>query len=97
VAVLRRLIAVLVEVLVRIDPAVWFALDLRRRSAVSWIPVALVLAFFVFAAGECLVAGNLAEGAFLSAIALTFFAVKLRAAAHPQEPYDTGRASGGRR
>jgi hypothetical protein len=94
---LRRLIAVVVEVLVRIDPAVWFALDLRRRSAVSWIPVALVLAFFVFAAGECLVAGNLAKGAFLSAIAFTFFAVKLRATAHPQEPYDTGRASGGRR
>jgi hypothetical protein len=57
----------------------------------------LVLAFFVFAAGECLVADNLAEGAFLSAVALAFFAVKLRATAHPQEPYDTGRASGDRR
>ena len=90
-AVLLRLI----EVLVRIDPAVWYALDLRRRSAVSWIPVALLLAFFVFAAGECLVAGKLAEGAFLSAIALTFFAVKLRATAHRQEPYGTGRASCG--
>jgi hypothetical protein len=82
VAVLRRLI----EVLVRLDPAIWFALDLRRRSAASWIPVALLLAFFVFAAGECLVAGKPAEGAFLSAIALTFVAVKLRAAAHRQEP-----------
>jgi hypothetical protein len=91
VAVLRRLI----EVLVRLDPAIWFALDLRRRSAVSWIPVALVLACFVFAAGQCLVAGNLAEGAFLSAIALGFFAVKLRATAHRQEPYGAGPASCG--
>ena len=87
-AVLRGLI----EVLIRIDPGVWYALDLRRRSAGSWIPVALVAAFFVFAAGQCLAAGNLAEGAFLSAIALTFFAVKLRASAHRQEPYGTGRA-----
>jgi len=46
----------------------------------------LLLAFFVFAAGECLVAGKLAEAAFLSAIALTFFAVKLRASALRQEP-----------
>jgi len=91
VAVLRGLI----EVLIRIDPGVWYALDLRRRSAASWIPLALLLAVFVFAAGECLVAGKLAEGAFLSAIALTFFAVKLRASAHPQEPYGTGRASCG--
>jgi len=91
VAVLRGLI----EVLVRLDPAIWYALDLRRRSAASWIPLALLLAVFVFAAGECLVAGKLAEGAFLSAIALTFFAVKLRASAHPQEPYGTGRASCG--
>jgi hypothetical protein len=90
---LRRLI----EVLVRLDPAVWFALDLRRRSAGSWIPVALVAAFFVFAAGQCLVAGNLAEGAFLSAIALAFFAVKLRATAHRQEPDGTGPASCGGR
>jgi hypothetical protein len=82
VAVLRRLI----EVLVRLDPAIWFALDLRRRSAASWIPVALLLAFFVFAAGDCLVVGKPAEGAFLSAIALAFFAVKLRASAHRQEP-----------
>jgi hypothetical protein len=89
--VLRRLIGVLV----RLDPAVWFALDLRRRSAVSWVPVALVLAVFVLAAGQCLVAGNLAEGAFLSAIALGFFAVKLRATAHRQEPCGTGPASCG--
>ena len=90
-AVLRGLI----EVLVRIDPAIWYALDLRRRSAASWVPLALLLAFFLFAAGECLVAGKLAEGAFLSAIALTFFAVKLRASAHRQQPYGTGRACGG--
>ena len=90
-AVLRGLI----EVLIRIDPGVWYALDLRRRSAASWIPLALLLAVFLFAAGECLVAGKLAEGAFLAAIALAFFAVKLRASAQRQQPYGTGRASCG--
>ena len=85
----------LIEVLVRIDPAVWFALDLRSRSAVSWIPVALLVVLFVFAAGECLVAGNAAAAAFLSAIALTGFVVKLRATAYRQEPFGTGRASSG--
>jgi hypothetical protein len=89
VAVLRSLI----EVLARIDPAVWFALDLRSRSAVSWIPVALLLTLFVFAAGECFVAGNLAIAAFLSAIAIAVFAVKLRATA--DRPFGTGRASCG--
>ena len=43
-AVLRWLI----EVLVRLDPAIWFALDLRSRSAASWIPVALVVAVCVW-------------------------------------------------
>jgi hypothetical protein len=81
-AVLRWLI----EVLVRLDPAIWFALDLRRRSATSWIPVALVLALFVFAAGQCAVAGNLAAAAFLAAIALALFAAKLRASAPRQQP-----------
>jgi hypothetical protein len=90
-AILRSLI----EMLARIDPAVWFALDLRSRSAASWIPVALLLTLFVFAAGECLVAGNLRGGAFLSVIALSLFAVKLRATAQRREPYDTGPASCG--
>ena len=81
-AVLRWLI----EVLVRIDPAIWFALDLRSRSATSWIPVGLVVAVCVFAAVQCLVAGNLPAGAFLAAIALGFFAVKLRASAQRQAP-----------
>jgi hypothetical protein len=75
----------LIEVLLRIDPALWYALDHRSRSGVSWIPVALVLALFVFAAGACLVAGNFAEGAFLSAIAVTFIAAKLLAIARRQE------------
>jgi hypothetical protein len=85
----------LIEVLARIDPAIWFALDLRSRSAVSWIPVALLLTLFVFAAGKCLVAGNLAIAAFLFAIALAVFVAKLRATAHRQQPYGTGRASCG--
>jgi hypothetical protein len=90
VAVLRRLI----EVLLRIDPALWYALDHRSRSAVSWIPVALLLGLFVFAAGACLVAGNFAEGVFLCAIAVAFLAAKLLAIARRQELYDSGRASG---
>ena len=77
-ALLRRLI----EVLVRIDPGLWYLLDLRRRSALSWIPAALLLAVFVFGAAGCLVAGNIVGGAIFSAIALALFAVKLRAAAH---------------
>jgi hypothetical protein len=75
VAALRRL----VEVLLRIDPALWYALDLRRRSAASWIPAALILALFVFGAVECLIAGNVAGGALLSAVALALLAVKIRA------------------
>jgi hypothetical protein len=85
----------LIEVLARADPAIWFALDLRSRSLVSWIPVALLLALFVFAAGGCLVAGNLPAAAFLSAIAFAGLAVKLRASAHRQQPSDTGPASRG--
>jgi hypothetical protein len=90
VAVLRRLIGVLL----RLDPALWYALDHRSRSALSWIPVALVSALFVFAAGGCFVAGKFGEGAFLSAIAVTFVAAKLLAMARRQEPVGPGRASG---
>ncbi len=53
-AVLRRLIGVLV----RLDPAIWYALDLRRRSAASWIPLALLLAFFLFAGGNASLPAN---------------------------------------
>jgi hypothetical protein len=82
-------------VLLRIDPAVWFAVDLRSRSAASWILVALLSVLLVFAAGECLVAGNLPAAAFLSAIALAIFFVKLRAIAHRPDSYGAGRAAGG--
>jgi hypothetical protein len=85
----------LIEVLARTDPAIWFALDLRSRSLVSWIPVALLLALFVFAAGGCLVAGNLPAAAFLSAVALAIFFMKLRASAHRRQPYGTESASRG--
>jgi hypothetical protein len=77
-AVLRRL----VEVLARTDPGLWYVLDLRRRSALSWIPAALLLAVFAFGAMGCLVAGNIGGGAVLSAMALTLFAVKMLAIAH---------------
>jgi uncharacterized membrane protein YoaK (UPF0700 family) len=90
VAILRRLIGFLL----RTDPALWYAVDHRSRSAVSWIPVALLLGLFVFAAGACLVAGNFAEAAFLCAIAVMFLAAKLLAIASRQEPCDPGRAAG---
>jgi len=77
-AILRNLF----EVIVRIDPGLWYLLDLRRRSTASWIPAALLLALLAFGAVECLVAANTAGAAFLSAIALSLFGVKLRAAAH---------------
>ena len=75
-AILRNLI----EVVVRIDPGLWYLLDLRQRSAASWVPAALLLALFTFGAVECLLAGNTVGAAFLSAIALSLFGVKLRAA-----------------
>jgi hypothetical protein len=77
-AILRNLI----EVIIRIDPGLWYLLDLRRRSTASWVPAALLLALFAFGAAECLVAGNTVGAAFLSAIALPLFGAKLRAAAH---------------
>jgi hypothetical protein len=76
--VLRRVI----EVLVRIDPGLWYVLDLRRRSAISWIPAALLLALPAFGAAECLSAGNAAGAAVLSALAVMLLGLKLRAVAH---------------
>jgi hypothetical protein len=56
-------------------------LDLRRRSAVSWIPAALLLALSAFGALECLIAGSIGGAAVLSTLFLMFLAVKLRAVA----------------
>lgn len=76
--VLRRVAAVLL----RIDPALWYAIDLRRRSALSWVPVALILALFAFGAAQCFLAGNSGGGMTLSALASTLLLVKLRASAY---------------
>jgi hypothetical protein len=75
--VLRRFF----EVFARIDPGLWYLLDLRRRSAVSWIPVALLLAVSTFGAVECLLAGNTGGVAVLSTMSVVFLAVKLQAVA----------------
>jgi hypothetical protein len=75
-AVLRSFVGVLA----RIDPGLWYLLDLRSRSAVSWVPAAMLLAAFAFGTVECLMAGNVEAAAVLLVIALTLFAVKLRAA-----------------
>jgi len=69
-------------VLVRLDPGVWYVIDLRRRSALSWVPVALMLALFAFGAVQCFRAGNSGGGMVLSALASTLLLVKLRASAH---------------
>jgi hypothetical protein len=73
-----------VDVLARIDPGLWYLVDLRRRSALSWVPVALMVALLVFGAMECLLAGNFAGGVILSALALMLFYVKLLASALAQ-------------
>jgi len=75
---LRRLI----EVLVRIDPGLWYALDLPRRSALSWIPVAILVGLFAFGAAECLLAGNVTGAEVLFAVVVTVFVLKLGSAAH---------------
>jgi hypothetical protein len=69
-------------VLVRIDPGLWYVIDLRRRSALSWVPVALMLALFMFGAVQCFLAGNSGGGMTLSALASTLLLVKLRVSAH---------------
>ena len=69
-------------VLVRIDPGLWYAIDLRRRSALSFVPVALMLALFAFGAAQCFLAGNSGGAMTLVALASTLLLVKLRAAAH---------------
>jgi hypothetical protein len=68
--------------LVRIDPGLWYVIDLRRRSARSWVPVALILGMFAFGAVQCFLAGNSGGGMTLVALALTLVLVKLRASAH---------------
>jgi hypothetical protein len=71
-----------IDVLFRIDPGLWYVLDLRRRSAASWLPVALLLALFAFGAVKCLLAANIGGAAVLSAVAVTLLAVKIRAVAY---------------
>lgn len=76
-AVLRLIIGLLA----RIDPGLWYLLDLRRRSALSWVPVVLLLAMLAFAMAVCLVAGNVAATAIFALLAFMLFAVKRRVSA----------------
>ena len=71
----------IMNVLVRTDPGLWYLLDLRRRSALSWLPVLLFSAMSAFAVAECLIAGNGAGAAIFAALALMVLAVKLRVSA----------------
>jgi hypothetical protein len=76
-AVLR----LIVNVLARTDPGLWYLLDRRRQSPLSWLSVVLFLAVFVFAAFECLLAGNVPGAAIFAALAFVLFAIKLRVCA----------------
>jgi hypothetical protein len=71
----------IMNVLVRTDPGLWYLLDLRRRSALSWLPVVLLSAIPAFAVVECLIAGNVAGATIFAALALMVAAVKLRVSA----------------
>jgi hypothetical protein len=77
VTVLRLIL----NVLVRTDPGLWYWLDLRRRSALSWVPVVLLLAMSAFAVVECLIVGNVAGAATFAALALIVAVVKLHVSA----------------
>jgi hypothetical protein len=80
-----RILRWVAAVLVRIDPGLWYVIDLRRRAALSWVPVVLMMAPFTFGATQCFLARNNAGGMFLSALALTLAFIKLRASAHVQK------------
>jgi hypothetical protein len=71
----------IMNVLVRTDPGLWYWLDLRRRSALSWVPVVLLSAMSAFAVVECLRVGNVAAAAIFAALGLMAAAVKLRVSA----------------
>jgi hypothetical protein len=71
----------IVNVLARTDPGLWYLLDLRRQSALSWVPVVLLLVVFALAAFECLLAGNVPGAAIFAALASVLFAAKLRVCA----------------
>ena len=71
----------IIHVLARIDPGLWYLLDLRRPSALSWVPAVLLAAILAFAVVACLIAGNVPAAAIFTALAFLVFAVKLRVSA----------------
>jgi hypothetical protein len=75
--VLRLIIGVLAQT----DPGFGPLLDLRRQSALSWIPAILLVAMLAFAAADCLVTGNVAAAAIFAVPAFMLFAVKRRVSA----------------
>jgi hypothetical protein len=68
----------IIHVLARTDPGLWYLLDLRRQSALSWVPVVLLLAILAFAVVECLIVGNVVAVAIFTVLAFGVFAIKLR-------------------
>jgi hypothetical protein len=75
--VLRLIIGVLAQT----DPGFGPLLDLRRQSALSWIPAILLVAMLAFAAADCLGTGNVAAAAIFAVPAFMLFAVKRRVSA----------------
>ena len=79
--VVMTVLRLIVHVLARTDPGLWYLLDLRRQSALSWVPAVLLAAMLAFAVVACLVAGNVSAAAIFAAPAFLVLVVKLRVSA----------------
>jgi hypothetical protein len=68
----KAVLRLIIGVLARTDPGLWYLLDLRRRSVLSWAPVVLFLAILAFTEAESLIAGNVAAAAIFALLAFLF-------------------------
>jgi hypothetical protein len=78
---LMTVLRLIIGVLAQTDPGFGPLLDLRRQSALSWIPAILLVAMLAFAVAECLITGNVAAAAIFAVPAFMLFAVKRRVSA----------------
>jgi hypothetical protein len=66
----------LIKVLVRIDPSLWYLLDLRRPSGLSWVPAILLMALLIIATVACIAADNIVAAMVFATLALALLIVK---------------------